>query len=249
MDERPWDRFLTDRDRAVLAAGGFGARAGFGRRPALMVIDVNYAFCGERPEPVLEAVKRWRTSCGEAAWAALPTIRRLIDTAHARGVPVIYTTSAHREDGWDEGSWRWKRSPESAQPPAPGRRSGDDIVDEIAPGPRDIVVLKQKPSGFFGTGLMSWLTLLAVDSLLVTGTTTSGCVRATVVDAFSHNLRVMVVEEGCFDRAESSHAISLLDMHSRYADVIAASEAVDHLQSLSEGMYNLPPGYHVNVEK
>ena len=62
MNERIWDKFLTERDKAVFAAGGFGARAGFGKRPALLVIDVNWAFCGERPEPILDSIKRWRTS-------------------------------------------------------------------------------------------------------------------------------------------------------------------------------------------
>ena len=71
MSEPIWNRFLTERDKAVFAAGGFGARAGFGKRPALLVIDVNWAFCGERPEPILQSIKRWRTSCGEEAWAAL----------------------------------------------------------------------------------------------------------------------------------------------------------------------------------
>ena len=66
IDERAiWDKFLTDRDKAVFAAGGFGARAGFGKRPALLVIDGNWAFCGELPEPILKSIKRWRTSCGE----------------------------------------------------------------------------------------------------------------------------------------------------------------------------------------
>ena len=78
----------------------------------------------------------------------------------------------------------------------------DTIVPDIAPGPHDIVVLKQKPSGFAGTPLLSYLTLLGCDSVLVTGTTTSGCVRATVIDAFSSNFRVIIAEEGCFDRSQ-----------------------------------------------
>ncbi|MBV9967315.1 MAG: isochorismatase family protein, partial [Alphaproteobacteria bacterium] len=110
MTERVWDKFLTERDKAVFAAGGFGARAGFGKRPALVIIDVNWAFCGERPEPILDSIKRWRTSCGEDAWAALPYIRQLIDKAHARGLPVIYTTGDGRPDKWDRGSWSWKSS-------------------------------------------------------------------------------------------------------------------------------------------
>jgi hypothetical protein len=126
MTERIWDKFLTERDKAVFTAGGFGARAGFGKRPALLVVDVNWAFCGERPEPILESIT----------------------------------------DNID----------------------GNEIATMIAPGPRDIVIKKQKPSGFFATNLASYLTLLGCDSVIVAGTTTSGCVRATVVDAFSLKL-------------------------------------------------------------
>ena len=159
MAERIWDKFLTERDKAVFAAGGFGACAGFGKRPAVLVIDVNWAFCGEHPEPILEAIKRWRTSCAEAAWIALDYIKSLIDAAHAKGVPVIYTTGERRADNWDAGSWRWKsiRGEESAS----GRDEhvdGNEIVAMISPGSRDIVIRKQKPSGFFGTNLASYLT-------------------------------------------------------------------------------------------
>jgi len=86
--ERIWDKFLTERDKAVFAAGGFGARSGFGKRPALLVIDVNWAFCGERPEPILESIKRWRTSCGEESWVALQYIKQLIEAAHSKGLPA-----------------------------------------------------------------------------------------------------------------------------------------------------------------
>ncbi len=81
-------------------------------------------------------------------------------------------------------------------------------------------MLKQKPSGFFGTNMASYLTLLGCDSVIVTGTTTSGCVRATVLDAFSLNYRIALAEEGCFDRSQASHAINLCDMNAKYADVV-----------------------------
>ena len=110
MSEPVWNKFLTERDKAVFAAGGFGARAGFGKRPALLIIDVNWAFCGERPEPILESIKRWRTSCGEDAWVALDYIKQLIDKAHVKDFPVIYTTGEGRPDKWDRGSWSWKSS-------------------------------------------------------------------------------------------------------------------------------------------
>ena len=248
MSERVWDKFLTERDRAVFAAGGFGARAGFGKRPALLIIDVNWAFCGERPEPILESIKRWRTSCGEDAWVALPYIRQLIDRAHAKGLPVIYTTGEGRPDKWDRGSWSWKssRAGEIGGAPTPGANAppldGNEIAAPIAPMPQDIVIRKQKPSGFFGSNLASYLTLLGCDSLVVTGTTTSGCVRATVVDAFSLNYRVILAEEGCFDRSEASHAVSLCDMHAKYADVVSTAEVLAYFDTLPAALFNLPSG-------
>jgi maleamate amidohydrolase len=243
MTEPIWNQFLTERDKAVFAAGGFGARAGFGKRPALLVIDVNWAFCGERPEPILESIKRWHTSCGEEAWTALEHIKRLIDRAHAKGLPVIYTTGERRADNWDGGSWRWKstRGDEAASTFNPGI-DGNEIVAMIAPGPKDIVIKKQKPSGFFGTPLASFLTLLGCDSVIVVGTTTSGCVRATAVDAFSHNYRVVLAEEGCFDRSQASHALSLCDMHAKYADVLPTAEVLAYFDGLSPDLFELPAG-------
>jgi maleamate amidohydrolase len=243
MSERIWDRFLTERDRAVFAASGYGARGGFGKRPALLVIDVNWAFCGDKPEPILQSIKRWRNSCGEDAWAALPYIGSLIDKCRQKGVPVIYTTGARRHDNWDGGSWLWKNA--RGQEDARARTSnldGNEIVTSIAPGPQDIVVYKQKPSGFFGSNLASYLTLLGCDSVIVTGTTTSGCVRATVLDAFSLNYRVALAEEGCFDRSQASHAINLCDMNAKYADVVKTAEALAFIEDLPSGMFDLPKG-------
>lgn len=247
--EPVWNRFLTDRDKAVFKAAGYGARAGFGKKPALLVIDVNYNFCGDKREPILDSIKRWRNSCGEDAWDALPHIRKLIDVCRTKGVPVLYTTGTIREDGWDRGSWGWKnaRTLEDAAKPLPreSNRDGNDIMDEIAPGPRDIVIEKHKPSAFNGTMLMGFLNDLGADSLIVVGTTTSGCVRASVIDAFSLNLHVAVVEEGCFDRSQASHAINLCDMHAKYADVIPAEDALAFVSSLKDVDYNLPSGQPV----
>ncbi|HEV8680836.1 MAG TPA: isochorismatase family protein [Stellaceae bacterium] len=251
MSEPIWNRFLTERDKAVFAAGGFGARMGFGKRPALLVIDVNWAFCGERPEPILDSIKKWRTSCGEDAWTALPYIKQLIEAARGKGLPVIYTTGERRADNWDSGSWAWKssRSAEMGGGARPGSNDldGNEIVAMIAPGPRDIVIRKQKPSGFFGSNLASYLTLLGADSVVVVGTTTSGCVRASVVDAFSLNYRVILAEEGCFDRSEASHALSLCDMHAKYADVIPTAEVLAHFDGLPGGLFDLPAGNPVKA--
>lgn len=245
MTERIWDKYLNEEDKAVFAASGFGSLAAWGKRPALLVIDVNYAFCDEKPTPILESIKKWRTSCGEYGWDAMPVLQKLIETCHGKGIPVIYTTGIQRPDKWDAGSWAWKsarRAEEPAQITTSSGIDGNEIVAEIAPGPRDIVIYKQKPSGFAGTPMMSYLQLLGCDSVIVTGTTTSGCVRATVLDAFSLNYRVTVVEDGCFDRAQANHAINLCDMHAKYANVMPSDEVIAHLDTLSQGMFDLPSG-------
>jgi nicotinamidase-related amidase len=243
-----WDPYLTQRDKAVFAAGGFGATGGFGKRPAFLIIDVSYAFCGETSEPILESIKKWPNSCGEDAWAAIPVIAGFADACRAKGIPLIYTTGVVREDKWDIGSWAWKngRTGEDATSASAAARAnlpdGNRIVDEIAPQPQDIVVLKQKPSGFFGTNLHSYLQLLGCDSVFVVGTTTSGCVRATVIDAFSNNIRVAVIAEGCFDRVQANHAINLADMHAKYADVVTAETALAYVATLDAGQFDLPRG-------
>jgi maleamate amidohydrolase len=98
------------------------------------------------------------------------------------------------------------------------------------------------PSAFHGTRLQSYLTYLKCDSVIVGGTTTSGCVRASVIDAFSQNFRVIVAEECCFDRAQASHAINLCDMNAKYADVIGTAEVVDYIERLPDKLFELPSG-------
>ncbi len=250
MSEPIWNEFLTERDKAVFAASGYGARGGFGKRPALLVIDVNYAFCGDKSEPILESIKRWRNSCGEESWPAVAAIKSLIDKSHEKGIPVIYTTGVRRADNWDSGSWSWKNNRSSEMPTVPvSNIDGNQIVDEIAPSPQDIVIYKQKPSGFFGTNMTSYLTLLGCDSVIVTGTTTSGCVRATVLDAFSQNFHVALAEEGCFDRSQASHAINLCDMNAKYADVVKTAEVITYFDSLASDMFDLPKGPPAEMPK
>ncbi|MBI4182817.1 MAG: isochorismatase family protein [Proteobacteria bacterium] len=235
----PWDEFLPDDDRAVYARTGHGARAGFGERPALMVIDVNREFLGDRPEPILRSVERWRNSCGEAGWKALPVIAGLIAACRERRVPVIYTTGAARSDGWDRGAWGWKNTRMHER--WPEGEDGFAIVPEVAPAPGDIVVRKLKPSAFCGTPLLGHLMQLRVDTLIVTGASTSGCVRATVVDAFSHNLHVAVVADGCFDRYRLAHAANLFDMQAKYADLVTGDQARAYIRSLAAGLFDYSP--------
>jgi maleamate amidohydrolase len=242
--ERIWDRFLTERDKAVIDAAGFGARAGYGLRPALIIVDVTYGFTGDRPEPILESIKRWSSSSGAESWDAIAVIKRVADAFRAKCLPVIYSHGQVRSDNWDNGSWSWKnkRTVEATVRAEPSL-GFNEIVADIAPRPRDIVIPKQKPSAFFGTNLAGYLVLLGCDSIVVAGTTTSGCVRATVIDAFSNNFRSIVVEDACFDRAQASHAVSLFDMHAKYADVVPCSDVLKYVDGLADNLFpNLPSG-------
>ena len=233
-----WDDILTERDKAVFLGSGFGKRMGFGKRPVVLVVDVNINFIGDKPEPILESVKKWRHSCGEEGWNAVQQTRQLLAAAKSKRIPVIYSTGAEpRKDGFDAGRWADKNS-RNEEDNLNHSKNGNEIPDFIAPQLEDIVIKKLKPSPFFGTMLAAFLTDLQADSLLVCGTTTSGCVRAAVVDAFSYNYKVSVVEECTFDRGQSSHKISLFDMNEKYADIVTLAETIQFISSLQTGLFD-----------
>ncbi|MEU1303687.1 isochorismatase family protein [Streptomyces shenzhenensis] len=225
-----WDRFLTETDKAVLARSGHGINLEMGTRPALLVIDVSYAFTGHVDEPITESVKTWYNSCGSYGWAAIPYIQQLLTAARSRNLPIFYSTGFEpRPDGFGEGLWRTARQGEPPRVPGYGPQ---EIVREIAPQERDIVLYKRSPSVLFDTPLKTYLRDADADTLIVCGTTTCGCVRATVVDAFSHGINTVVAEEACFDRFEASHAMALFDMNAKYADVLSTQTIVDHIATL-----------------
>jgi nicotinamidase-related amidase len=228
--------FLTERDKHVFPQSGFGARMGPGERPAVLVIDVTYNFCGPSREPIEVSVKRSRRSCGEEAWDAVDQIRKVLDAAQPLGVPVIYTAGIDfRLDGIDAGRWIDKNPgflQDAADDEKRTDKRGNDIIDVIAPQPHDISLRKHKPSAFFGTILESLLTDLKVDTLLVCGTTTSGCIRATTIDGFSYNYRMQVVSDCVFDRGQASHHMNLFEMGMKYADIVDSDWVVDYLSTL-----------------
>lgn len=246
MAERIWDQFLTERDKEVFGASGYGQRGGFGKRPVILVIDINYNFTGDKPEPIVDSIRRWPNSCGEDAWESMEHTKRLLAAGRAKGIPVIYTTGDMRADGWDRGAWAWKNNRtsewQSHHEVPQTNLDGNEINSEIAPLPQDIVIKKLKPSAFHGTPLSSFLTKFGADSIIMVGTTTSGCVRASVLDAFSENFRVALMEEGCFDRSQASHAINLCDMNAKYADVVGVDEVIEFIDGLDEDMFDLPTG-------
>jgi len=232
-----WDDILTVRDKEVFSKSGYGKRAGFGQRPAVLVIDVNYNFVGDKPEPILDSIKRFRNSCGAECWEGVHRIGELLAECRKKHLPTFYTTGHDdRTNAVAFGRWQAKNS-RSTEDMTDTWDKGNDIVDEIAPRGGDIVVRKQKPSAFFGTPLMSMLNEVHADSVLVTGTTTSGCVRASVIDAFSYNLKVSVVEDCVFDRGQASHKINLFDMGMKYADVISLQETVEYVRGLPDNLF------------
>jgi maleamate amidohydrolase len=232
-----WDDILTVRDKEVFSLSGYGKRAGFGQRPAVLVIDVNYNFVGDRPEPILDSVKRFRNSCGAEGWKGVGHIGELLAECRKKHLPIFYTTGHDdRSNAVAFGRWQAKNR-RSAEDMTDIWDKGNNIVDKIAPRTGDIVVRKQKPSAFFGTPLMSMLNEVHADSVLIAGTTTSGCVRASVIDAFSYNLKVSVVEECVFDRGQASHKINLFDMAMKYADVVSLNETIEYVSGLPDTLF------------
>ncbi|MBI4246820.1 MAG: isochorismatase family protein [Candidatus Rokubacteria bacterium] len=229
--DRAWDRLIPESEMAVFRAAGYGRRGEWGRRPALLVVDVNYNFIGDRPEPILESIKRWRNSCGEIGWQAIPRIAELLQAARHAVVPVFYSTQGYRPTRLSAGSWAQKNA-RVLTDSEERQQMGAEIVKEIAPLPDEVVIRKNKPSAFFGSPLVSHLVGLGIDTVVIAGTTTSGCVRATAVDAFSYDYRVVVVEDCVFDRSPTSHAITLFDLQAKYADVVPRAEVIPYFESL-----------------
>jgi nicotinamidase-related amidase len=239
MTERAWERFLTEQDKAHLAASPAKGRYGFGQRPAVLSVDNYRKAIGDKPEPLLEAIKTWPGSTGLAGWEALERTRTLIDSARRADIPVIHLTALSKDEssmpGW--GARLGGRHDSSPKTPEEQDRHGRrlDIVEQAAPLPGEVVLKKTAPSAFFGTPLAAHLIDLGVDTLIVCGESVSGCVRATVVDGRSHRFNMVVVEDCVYDRHEASRAMNLFDMDQKYADVLPLSEVLDWIDAYSSG--------------
>lgn len=236
----PWEAFLTPQDRAHLAASRQN-HLGFGERPALLLIDLYRWVFGDEPQPLLEQIKTWPGSCGLAGWNAIPHIQRLLTASRQAGIPIFYSTgmSDPAAPGWSKSSRSGGH--ESPDPEMRARRArANDIIDEVAPLDSEVVIRKSSPSAFWGSPLAGHLTFHGIDTVIVCGESTSGCVRASVVDGCSYRFRVMVVEECVFDRHEMCHAVNLFDMDQKYADVIALSNALEYLANLKPGTAAAP---------
>ena len=221
---KDWEKIIPQSDRQIYELAGYGGEQSFGRNPALLVIDMILGFTGTKPMETVEAIKEFRSSCGKVAWQAIPRIRRLLHACRQRGVPVVYSTSDQEFKAvFGNATKRVKES-------STMRDLAMEFPQMLRPKKGEFVVRKARASAFFGTHLITYLTRKGVDSLLVTGCTTSGCVRGTVLDGYSYGFPVFVVEDGVFDRSPFSHLVNLYEMNSKYASVISSDEALSYLR-------------------
>jgi nicotinamidase-related amidase len=218
-----WLDAIPQKELATYRRAGFGGRRQAGENPALLVIDVTYAFTGDPGQTLEEAIEKYVTACGPVAWRAMPQIARLIDRFRANGHSVIYTRSSPRNTPYSG------RATKSTNLDAAISDHDNSFPDAIAPRAGDWILEKTKASAFFETPLASALRRQKVDTLFVCGVSTSGCVRASVVDGFSHGFDVFVVDDCCFDRSDYSHCSNLFDMDAKYGTVLSLEESLDVL--------------------
>jgi len=224
---KPWDGIISEEEQKAYHAAGFGRAGGIGQRPALLIIDVQYRTIGTTPKPFWESIKEFPTSCGEIGWNAMHNIAILLKEFRRNGWPVLYPHVAPKNKATDGGRLAQK-VPAIMNIP----EKGYEFPAEIAPREGDVLIPKKHPSAFFATPLASHLIDLQADTLVVTGCTTSGCVRGSVVDAFAYNFRVLVPQDAVYDRSAVSHAVNLFDMASKYADVGTTPEILERLRPL-----------------
>ncbi len=226
---RPWGDVIPAEDINSFAGGEATIEREMetGDRPALIIVDMTYGFVDSR----------YPTGWSPSGQPAVKANAALLYAARAAGVPVAFTKMfadpAHAPTPGEVGRWK----PSQRAPVSEGLPPSDVIVPELEPWTGELVVHKgYKPSGFFGTQLISWLIHQHVDTVLVTGMSTSGCVRATALDAFQYNLHVVIPAEACADRSQISHKVSLFDLHMKYADVVTVERACRYLAAYGDGL-------------
>ncbi len=197
---------------------GWCGRVGFGERPALLVVDL---------------AKAWLVGkkVGSDLTAVVDRVKELLAAARAARIPIYFSTMAYEPDLSDAGGVIDKKLRHLDE-----FIKGTDIVEllpELERRPNEIFFIKQRPSCFFGTPLLSQLIGQKVDTLIITGCSTSGCIRATAESAIDNNLHAIVPKEAVGDRCPSAHAANLFDINARYADVIPTSEVVDYLRGVA----------------
>lgn len=203
------------------AKAGYHAAQTWGARPAVLFIDFAQAYFD--PDAPFYG--------GEGCRVAIENAARIAPVARALGVPTVFTEVKYQPGGADGGAFYAKVPALSC---FDAGRETQKLAQPLSYADADIVITKQYPSGFFGTSLAATLHWLKVDTLLLTGVTTSGCVRATCIDAISHGFVTLVVEDAVGDRAEEPHRANLYDMSAKYADLISTDAAIAYLESVAD---------------
>jgi nicotinamidase-related amidase len=225
-----WDDLLSETDRKVIENAGYGKARGLGDSPLLTVIDCQNNYIGA-DEPILDQQDRWPAGGGADAWAAVRVAKTLLDEARGADVPVLYTRNVQKRTvRFDSfaGKSTWDKAATL------DGTEGSKIVTEIAPHDDDLVLDKSYASAFFGTPLLTYLVGLGIDTLVIAGVSTSGCVRATAVDGVTRGFKVAVVADAVADRIVASHKVALLDMWMKYTDVIDSDAAMTYLRSVGK---------------
>lgn len=211
-------------DEEFFKERGFGIRLGYGARPALIIIDMINAFT-DKDMPL-----------GAPLEDQIEAITPLLETAHARDLPAFFSTVAYEYDDLrDAGVWGMKMKGSATL------RAGTPSVEvdaRLPVLPADTILKKKYASCFFGTDLVAQLNARSIDTLIITGCTTSGCVRATAVDAVQSGFRPMVVRQAVGDRSLAAHDQSLFDLDAKYADVVEVNDAVSYLQTIGDNTGN-----------
>lgn len=230
FEDHCWKDVISSADMALYAC--YARETYVGPSPALLAIDLYNAVYRGGPRSPYELDPTFPNSCGVYAHAAIAPTKRLFAAARKSGIPIFYCTKEVRPNSRLAGAVSTRRQS------VPSLPASDDfeIHPEFTPEACDIVIRKQRASAFHGTPLSSHLTILGVRSLIVVGESTSGCVRATCVDAYSNGFHVSLVEECTFDRSELIHKVNLFDLHHKYLDVMREVEVVSHLETLNNGV-------------
>jgi len=210
---------MSDSLSKSYAAGGFGKSLQPGRQPALLVIDFVRAYLVPG-SPLYAGVEAARDAC-----------RELLGVARAAGIPVVHTNVQYQPGGRDGGVF-FRKVPALACFEAGAHPDLAAFAEGLEPAAGETVITKQYASAFFGTSLASTLTALGVDTVLIAGVSTSGCVRATAVDACQHGFVPFVVREAVGDRHEAPHAANLFDLQAKYAEVVSLGQAREYLATL-----------------
>lgn len=220
---KPWEDLLTNIDKIVIEKGGYGQSRGLGKRPILIIIDAQPNYIGA-DKPIDQQLDEWPSGGGEEAWRGIRKIQQLKAKAEQYQIPVLYTRNVQKKTlQFDSFSTKANRD----QTKYIDGNPATEILECLTPTSNDIVLDKSYASAFFGTPLISYLVKLQIDSLIIVGGSTSGCVRATAVDAVTHNFNVAIVEDAVFDRIQLSHKAALLDLWMKYCDVLT-SEDIEH---------------------